>query len=62
MAELLLELRHLCEGMLQPAILEQDARVACEGLEELDVRVAERADVADALPHDEQPKRPVLAA
>jgi len=51
-AELLLELRHLRERMLEPAVLEQDARVAGEGFEELDVGVAERADVADALADD----------
>ena len=60
-AELLLQLRHLRERVLQPAVLEQDARVAREGLEELEVSVAERADVAGTLAHHEQPKGPVLA-
>ena len=48
--------------MLQPAVLEQDARVAGEGLEQLDVGVAERADVARTLADHEQPDCPVLAA
>ena len=45
-AELLLQLSHLSKRMLQPAVLEQDARMAREGLEELDVCITERADVA----------------
>ena len=61
-AELLLELRHLRERVLEPAVLEQDARMAGEGHEQLDVGLVERADVAETLPDDEQPERPVLAA
>ena len=61
-AELLLELRHLGERVLEPAVLEQDARVAGEGAEELDVGLGEGADVAEALAHDEQAERPGLAA
>ena len=60
-AELLLQLSHLSKRMLQPAVLEQDARMAREGLEELDVCITERADVAHTLTDQEQPKRPVLA-
>jgi hypothetical protein len=61
-AELLLELRHLGERMLEPAVLEQDARVAGKGPHELDVCLGERADVAETLADDEQPEHPVLAA
>ena len=61
-AELLLELRHLRERVLEPAVLEQDARMAGEGHEQLDVGLVERADVAETLTDDEQPERPVLAA
>ena len=61
-AELLLELRHLGERMLEPAVLEQDARMAGEGAEQLDVGLGERADVPEALADDEQAERPVLAA
>ena len=46
-AQLLLELRHLGERMLEPAVLEQDARMAGEGAEQLDVGLGERADVAE---------------
>ena len=60
-AELLLQLRHLSERVLQPAVLEQDARVARKGLEELEISVTERADVAGPLADHEQPKGPVLA-
>src|SRR5581483_10791153 len=59
--ELLLQLRHLRERMLEAAVLEQDARMAGEGPEELDIGVGERADVAEALADDKQPERPVLA-
>src|SRR5215470_690408 len=62
MAKLLLQLRHLRERMLQPAVLEQDARMTGEGLEELDIRLDERAHVAEALADHEQTERPVLAA
>ena len=61
-AELLLELRHLRERVLEPAVLEQDARMAGEGHQQLDVGLVERADVAETLADDEQPERPVLAA
>ena len=60
-AELFLQLRHLRERMLEPAVLEQDARMAGEGLEELGVGLDERAHVAEPLPHDEQAERPALA-
>ena len=45
-----LQLRHLRERLLEPAVLEQDARMAGEGREELDVGLAERADVAERAP------------
>ena len=61
-AELLLELRHLRERMLEPAVLEQDARMAGERHEQLDVGLGERADVAETLADHEQAERPVLAA
>ena len=61
-AELLLELRHFSERVFEPAVLEQDARMAGEGHEQLDVGLVERADVAEALADDEQSERPVLAA
>jgi hypothetical protein len=61
-AQLLLELRHLGERMLETAVLEQDARMAGEGLEQLDVGVDERADVAEALTDHQQSERPILAA
>jgi len=60
--ELLLELRHLCERMLEPAVLEQDARMAGERLEQLDVGVDERADVAEAFSDHEQSEGPILPA
>src|SRR5262249_6126016 len=53
-AELLLELGHLSERMLEAAVLEQDARVAGEGHEQLDVGLGEGADVAETLTDDEQ--------
>ena len=59
--QLLLELRHFGERMLEPAVLEQDARMTGEGDQQLDVGLGERADVAQALPDHEQPERPVLA-
>ena len=52
-AELLLELGHLRERMLEPAVLEQDARMTGEGLEKLQIGVAERTDVPDPLADDE---------
>ena len=60
-AELFLQLRHLRERVLEPAVLEQDARMAGEGLEQLDVGVDECADVAEAFSNDEQSERPILA-
>ena len=60
--QLFLQLRHLRERMLQPAVLEQDARVTGERLEQVEVVVAERRDVADAVADDQQPERPVVAA
>ena len=61
-AELLLELRHFRERVLEPTVLQQDARMAGEGHEQLDVGLVERADVAETLADDEQSERPVLAA
>ena len=46
--------RDLGERMLEPAVLEQDARVAGEGLEEREVVVVEGAHVAGAVADDEQ--------
>ena len=60
--ELLFQLGHLCQRVLQPAVLEQDACVTGERLEQVDVLAAEGGDVADPVADDQQPERPVLAA
>ena len=60
--QLFLQLGDFGERVLQPAVLEQDARVTGERLEQVDVVVAERGDVADPVADDEQPERPVVSA
>ena len=61
-AELLLQIGHLRERLLEPAVLEQDAGVAGEGLEQLAFGLGERADVAGAVADDQEPERALLAA
>ena len=58
--ELLLQLGDLREGMLEPAVLEEHARMSRECLEELGVALVERAHVAGAVADDQQPERLVL--
>src|SRR5206468_8009149 len=59
-AQLFLQLRDLCQRVLETAVLDQDAGVPGEGLEEVEVALSERAHVARALPDDEQSERPAL--
>ncbi len=61
MLQLFLQLGDFGERMLQPAVLEQDARVTGERLEEVDVVVAERGDVANPVADDEQSERLVVS-
>ena len=56
MAELLLQLRHLRERLLEPAVLEQHAGVAGERLEQLEVGLGERAHVADPVADEQKPE------
>jgi len=48
--------------MLEPAVLEQDARMARKRRQQFDILVSEGADATETLPDHHQPERPILAA
>ena len=62
MPQLLLQLRHLRERLLEAAVLEQDGGVAVERLEEHEVVLVELRHVADPAADEEKPEDALVAA
>ena len=59
-AQLLLQLRHLGQRMLEASVLDQDAGMSGEGLEQVAIGLSERAHVAGALADDQETEGAVL--